>query len=90
MAEEAERKRLLTEKAKLSPVDMFRTATEEYSAWDEQGISTKDAQGEEIAKGKRPSRYLSLVSLNTLGWLHSYFGTFAKEFYKVARIQMNT
>jgi cysteinyl-tRNA synthetase len=53
MAEEAERKRLLTEKAKLSPVDMFRTATEEYSAWDEQGIPTKDAQGEEIAKSKR-------------------------------------
>ena len=39
------------EKAKVNPQDMFRT--EEYSEWDEEGIPTKDAQGEEVTKSKR-------------------------------------
>ncbi|RXW23372.1 hypothetical protein EST38_g2505 [Candolleomyces aberdarensis] len=39
------------EKAKVNPQDLFRT--EEYSEWDEDGIPTKDAQGEEVTKSKR-------------------------------------
>ncbi|KAB8360560.1 hypothetical protein FH972_024300 [Carpinus fangiana] len=35
---------------KLKPEDMFRTA--EYSAWDDKGIPTKDAKGENVAKSK--------------------------------------
>lgn len=38
------------EKGKLSHLDMFRT--NEYSAWDEEGIPTKDAAGGEINKSK--------------------------------------
>ncbi|GLA43110.1 hypothetical protein AnigIFM63309_000836 [Aspergillus niger] len=38
------------EKGKLNPVEMFRTS--EYSAWDEDGIPTKDAAGEPLAKSK--------------------------------------
>lgn len=38
------------EKGKLSHLDMFRT--NEYSAWDEEGIPTKDATGGEINKSK--------------------------------------
>jgi cysteinyl-tRNA synthetase len=38
-------------KAKVNPQDMFRT--DEYSEWDEDGIPTKDAQGEEVTKSKR-------------------------------------
>ncbi|TPX18199.1 uncharacterized protein E0L32_002708 [Thyridium curvatum] len=50
-AEEAERRRLLEEKARLSHLDMFRTA--EFSEWDENGLPTKDAKGEEVAKSKK-------------------------------------
>lgn len=50
-AEEAEKKRLQDEKAKLSHLEMFKTA--EFSAWDENGMPTKDAKGEEIAKSKQ-------------------------------------
>lgn len=38
------------EKGKLSHLDMFRT--NEYSAWDEEGIPTRDAEGGEINKSK--------------------------------------
>ena len=38
------------EKGKLSHLGMFRT--NEYSAWDEEGIPTRDAAGEEINKSK--------------------------------------
>jgi cysteinyl-tRNA synthetase len=50
-AEEAEKQRQLAEKSKLSHLEMFKTA--EYSAWDADGLPTKDAQGEEVAKAKR-------------------------------------
>lgn len=50
-AVEAEKKRLLEEKAKISHLEMFKTA--EYSAWDENGIPTKDTTGEEVGKGKK-------------------------------------
>ena len=38
------------DKGRLSHLDMFRT--EEYSAWDEEGLPLKDAQGEEVTKSK--------------------------------------
>ncbi|RLL97752.1 hypothetical protein CFD26_106023 [Aspergillus turcosus] len=38
------------EKGKLSHLEMFRT--NEYSAWDEEGIPTRDAAGEEITKSR--------------------------------------
>lgn len=50
-AEEAEKKRLQDEKAKFSHLEMFKTA--EYAEWDENGIPTKAANGEEVAKSKR-------------------------------------
>ncbi|KAH4104428.1 cysteine--tRNA (Cys) ligase [Parastagonospora nodorum] len=49
-AEEAEKKAKQAEQAKINPKDMFRTA--EYSAWDDEGLPTKDAKGEEVTKGK--------------------------------------
>lgn len=39
------------QQGKLSHLEMFRTA--EYSAWDDDGIPTKDGQGEEVTKSKR-------------------------------------
>lgn len=51
LAEEAEKNRLLAEKAKLSHRDMFKTA--EFGEWDEDGIPTKDANGIEITKSRR-------------------------------------
>jgi cysteinyl-tRNA synthetase len=48
--EEAEKKAKLAEQAKISPSDMFRT--DEYSAWDADGMPTKDNKGEEVTKGK--------------------------------------
>ncbi|KAG2416098.1 hypothetical protein HFD88_007290 [Aspergillus terreus] len=50
-AEQAEKQRLLNEKAKLSHLEMFKTP--EYSAWDENGVPLKDKDGEEVAKNKR-------------------------------------
>jgi cysteinyl-tRNA synthetase len=50
-AAEAEKKKLQDEKAKLSPLQMFRT--EEYGEWDESGIPTRDAKGEEVTKTRR-------------------------------------
>ncbi|ODH13870.1 cysteine-tRNA ligase [Paracoccidioides brasiliensis] len=38
------------EKGKISHLDMFRTT--EYSAWDDDGIPTKDAAGEEVTKSR--------------------------------------
>jgi cysteinyl-tRNA synthetase len=38
------------EKGKLSPRDMYRT--EEFSAWDEDGLPTKMANGDEVAKSR--------------------------------------
>ena len=42
------------EKAKLSPADMFKTeeAREKYAAWDEDGVPTRTAGGEEVAKSQ--------------------------------------
>lgn len=48
--EEAERKAKLAEQAKISHKDMFRTA--EYSAWDENGMPTKDKEGADLPKSK--------------------------------------
>lgn len=50
-ADEAERKRLQDEKAKLSHLEMYKT--EEYAEWDESGIPTKDAKGEEVTKSRK-------------------------------------
>jgi cysteinyl-tRNA synthetase len=50
-ADEAEKKRQLAEKAKLSHRDMFRTA--EFSEWDAEGLPTRDAEGKEVAKSRR-------------------------------------
>lgn len=47
-AEAAEKERL--EKGKLSHLEMFRTS--EYSAWDEDGLPIKDAEGNDVAKAK--------------------------------------
>jgi cysteinyl-tRNA synthetase len=48
--EEAEKKAKLAEQAKISPNDMFRT--EEYSAWDDEGLPTKDKEGVDVPKSK--------------------------------------
>ncbi|KAJ0121612.1 tRNA synthetases class I (C) catalytic domain-containing protein [Diaporthe amygdali] len=50
-AEEAEKKKLQDEKAKLSHLEMYKT--EEYVEWDENGIPTKDAKGEEVTKSRK-------------------------------------
>ncbi|KAF2448527.1 hypothetical protein P171DRAFT_353727 [Karstenula rhodostoma CBS 690.94] len=48
--EEAEKKAKLVEQAKISPKDMFKT--EEYSAWDDDGVPTKDKEGADVPKSK--------------------------------------
>lgn len=48
--EEAEKKARLAEQAKISHKDIFRT--DEYSAWDEDGLPTKDKDGADVSKGK--------------------------------------
>ncbi|KAH7071153.1 tRNA synthetases class I (C) catalytic domain-containing protein [Paraphoma chrysanthemicola] len=48
--EEAEKKAKLAEQAKINPLEMFKT--EEYSAWDAEGLPTKDKDGQDVAKGK--------------------------------------
>lgn len=50
-AETAEKRQQQDEKAKVNHLDMFRTS--EYSEWDENGVPTKDAKGEEVTKSKR-------------------------------------
>jgi cysteinyl-tRNA synthetase len=48
--EETEKKAKLAEQAKINPRDMFKT--EEYSAWDIDGMPLKDKEGVDVAKGK--------------------------------------
>ena len=48
--EEAEKKAKLAEQAKISHKDMFRTA--EFSAWDEDGLPTKDKDGVDVPKSR--------------------------------------
>jgi cysteinyl-tRNA synthetase len=48
--EEAEKKAKLAEQAKINPKDMFKT--DEYSAWDEEGLPMKDKDGADVAKGR--------------------------------------
>ncbi|KAF1847819.1 uncharacterized protein K460DRAFT_333210 [Cucurbitaria berberidis CBS 394.84] len=48
--EEAEKKAKLAEQAKINPKDMFRT--DEYSAWDDEGLPTKDKEGGDVPKGR--------------------------------------
>jgi cysteinyl-tRNA synthetase len=55
-AKDAELKRLeKLKKGSVSPQAMFKTeeSLKEFSAWDEQGIPTKDQQGVELSKSKR-------------------------------------
>ena len=49
VAKEKEDKEKL-EKGKLNHLDMFRTS--EFSAWDEEGLPTKDAEGKDVAKSR--------------------------------------
>ncbi|ROW12462.1 hypothetical protein VMCG_00508 [Cytospora schulzeri] len=49
--EEAEKKRVLAEKAKQSHLDMFRT--DEFSEWDSDGLPLKDAEGKEVSKSRK-------------------------------------
>lgn len=53
-AEEAEKKRLQDEKAKVPHTELFKTGEfqGEFSAWDENGFPTKDAQGEDVTKSR--------------------------------------
>ncbi|KAJ9658850.1 cysteinyl-tRNA synthetase [Coniosporium apollinis] len=48
--EEAERAAKKAELAKLSHLDMFRT--QEYSAWDEEGLPVRDREGREVPKSR--------------------------------------
>jgi cysteinyl-tRNA synthetase len=48
--EEAEKKAKLAEQAKISHLNMFRT--EEFSAWDEEGLPIKDREGADVPKSK--------------------------------------
>ncbi|VUC33807.1 unnamed protein product [Clonostachys rosea] len=50
-AEEEEKRREKNRQASINPRDMFRI--ENYSEWDEQGIPTKDAKGEEVTKSAK-------------------------------------
>lgn len=51
-AREAEKEKELHERAKIDPLLMFRTS-DEYLEWDESGIPTVDAAGNELAKNRR-------------------------------------
>ena len=48
--EQAKKEAEKNEKAKVSHVDMFKT--DEFSAWDGEGMPTKDAQGEDVTKSR--------------------------------------
>jgi cysteinyl-tRNA synthetase len=48
--EEAEKRAKLAEQAKISPKEMFKTG--EYSAWDDDGVPTKDKEGVDVPKSK--------------------------------------
>ena len=51
-AREAERERELRERAKVDPFRMFRIS-DEYLEWDESGIPTVDAAGNQVSKNRR-------------------------------------
>jgi cysteinyl-tRNA synthetase len=51
LVEEAAKKALLAEKAKLAPLDMFKT--DEFAEWDENGLPTKLKSGEELPKSRK-------------------------------------
>ncbi|KAJ5097397.1 hypothetical protein N7456_008118 [Penicillium angulare] len=51
-AKEAEREKELRERAKIDPLQMFRTSGE-FSQWDENGIPTVDSAGTEVSKSRR-------------------------------------
>lgn len=54
-AAEEEKRLAKLEKSKIAPVEMFRpphVAEGLYTAWDDNGLPTKDDKGEEISKGK--------------------------------------
>ncbi|KAJ5291291.1 hypothetical protein N7478_000542 [Penicillium angulare] len=51
-AKEAEREKELRERAKIDPLQMFRTS-DEFSQWDENGIPTVDSAGTEVSKSRR-------------------------------------
>lgn len=40
------------EKGRLPPTEMFRANTEEFSAWDDKGLPTKDKEGLDLPKSK--------------------------------------
>ena len=63
------------EKGKLSHLEMFRT--NEYSAWDDEGIPTRDAAGEEINKsrGKKLRKDWERQKKMHETWLASQMGT---------------
>lgn len=63
------------EKGKLSHLEMFRT--NEYSAWDDDGIPTRDAAGEEINKsrGKKLRKDWERQKKMHETWLASQMGT---------------
>lgn len=48
--EKSEKEQERLEKGKLSPLEMFKTS--EFSAWDEDGLPTKDSSGNDIAKNR--------------------------------------
>ncbi|CAG9970651.1 unnamed protein product [Clonostachys byssicola] len=50
-AEEEEKRREKDRQASINPRDMFRN--ENYSEWDEHGLPTKDAKGEEVTKSAK-------------------------------------
>lgn len=50
-AKKQEQEKALAEKAKVSPEVMFRT--EEFKEWDEMGVPTIDAKGDEVSKSRR-------------------------------------
>lgn len=59
-AAEKEAKRIQTEAAqalkdaqkKINPVDMFKSETDKYSAFDDKGMPTHDVEGKELSKGQ--------------------------------------
>lgn len=59
-AAEKEAKRIQTEAAqalkdaqkKINPVDMFKSETSKYSAFDDKGMPTHDVEGKELTKGQ--------------------------------------
>lgn len=51
---ERERKRLeKLEKGRVSPMDLFKSRTDEFSKFDEQGLPTHTKDGEEVAKSRK-------------------------------------